>query len=264
MKWLLMILLFVVYGCRRPAPGFDFDLFKGTAAEELASAVKNESKVRIKEILRISKIPPDTKEPKYGHTLLMLAVVNNLDKSVQILLEAGADPNMRSADGEVDLTTPMLLACDNIFKRQICDLDVMKLLIDHKGNVNDSVPIQFLNADFVAKKTPLLEACKSDCLGLVKLLVENGADINSYDYKDGYGPISEAIIYDNLHILKYLLIDKNAKIPKYCYVRQAHNESPRQELTVTDFLNEKEYKPNSKEYKLREEILDFLHKNNER
>lgn len=263
MKWFLMILLFVVYGCRRPAPGFDFDLFKGTAAEELASAVKNESKGRIKEILRISKISPDTKEPKYGHTLLMLAVVNNLDESVQILLEAGADPNMRSAKNEGE-NTPMFLACNPIFKRQICDLDVMKLLIDHKGNVNDSLKVQFLNADYIVKYTPLIEACKSDCLDLVKLLVENGADINSYDYKEGFGPISKAIIYDNLHILKYLVIDKKAKIPKYCYVRQAHNESPRQELTVTDFLNEKEYKPNSKEYKLREEILDFLHKNNER
>lgn len=55
----------------------------------------------------------------------------------------------------------------------------------------------------------------------------------------------------NLKVLKYLIINKKAKVPKFCFVRQAYNESPRKELTITEFLKEQEYEFNSENYKRR-------------
>ncbi|WP_394677963.1 ankyrin repeat domain-containing protein [uncultured Sphingobacterium sp.] len=237
---------------------FDFDLFKRNATRDLANAVKSESKERINEVLRESAISPDIREPKYGHTLLMLAVANNLKKSVRYLLEAGADPNIRSNETEGDLTTPMFIACNHIYKKKICDLDVLELLIAYKGNVNDSLPMVFANANYTVTNRPLLEACKSGCLDIVKSLIEGGADINQYDYSEGVGLISYAIIFDNLEILKYLIIERKIKIPKYCCVIQAHNESPRVEKTIQESLMSKKYKDGSKEFRLREDILNYL------
>lgn len=259
MKYFIVVFIFLITcGCSKPISGFDFDLFKGNATRDLANAVKSESKGRINEVLRESAISPDIREPKYGHTLLMLAVANNLKKSVRYLLEAGADPNIRSNETEGDLTTPMFIACNHIYKKKICDLDILELLIAYKGNVNDSLPMVFANANYTVANRPLLEACKSGCLDMVKLLVNKGADINQYDYSEGDGPISYAIIFDNLEILKYLIIEKKIKIPKYCCVIQAYNESPRVEKTIQESLMSKKYKDGSKEFRLREDILNYL------
>ncbi len=138
----------------------------------------------------------------------------------------------------------------------------MRLLIDHGGKVDDEIYIQYGNSNYRSIETPLTVATKNDCLLVIKLLVQSGADINKYDYTEGHGPLSNSIVYGSLNVLRYLIIDKKAKIPKYCFVRQAHNESLREELTVTDFLTEQKYEDNTKDYKIRKEILDFLKKNN--
>ncbi|QRY57297.1 hypothetical protein [Sphingobacterium siyangense] len=91
MKYFIVVFIFLITcGCSKPIPGFDFDLFKGNATRDLANAVKSESKGRINEVLRESAISPDIREPKYGHTLLMLAVANNLKKICTLFIGSGS------------------------------------------------------------------------------------------------------------------------------------------------------------------------------
>ncbi len=68
------------------------------------------------------------------------------------------------------------------------------------------------------------------------MLVKAGTDLNKYTYYEGYGVITEALIQDNLAIAKYLIIDRQAKVPEYCYVRNKGGNDE-QKLTITEMLS---------------------------
>lgn len=72
--------------------GMDYRNFNGTIAEKLAKAVIREDVEDIREELTANNIPVDYKEPNYGQTLLHIAVMNMKEKSVETLLDLGADP----------------------------------------------------------------------------------------------------------------------------------------------------------------------------
>lgn len=247
--------------CKNYLPGFNFNAFDNTHLKELAKAVENESIEEIEYLVKLRKIEIDYLEPEYGHSLLMLAVANNLKKSTKKLLELGANPNLKSNPldiNSVEITTPMFIACDKIINTSSCELTILSLLIHYGGNVNDELEVQYVGNDYKSKETVLMIACKYDCLEIVNALVKAGADIDKYDYKEGLGPISNAIIYDRMEILRYLIIEKKANIPKYCFVIQSHNETPRKEYTVSDMLLKKNYNEESNDFKIKSEILAYL------
>lgn len=250
--------------CESYLPGFDFKLFDNTDAEKLAEAVKNENLNDIEKIVKTNKTLIDYHDPKFGHTLLMLSVANDLEKSTEKLLELGADPNRKSiqiGNLSAEITTPMFIACSKIYKKNFCDTTILKMLIKHGGDVNTYRMVKFVNAEYETKETLLTEAINYDCLPVIELLINSGIDINNYSYKNGHGPISYAIIQDNLKTLRYLIFEKKIKIPDYVYVRHAYKNNPRVELTIEELLNEKKYDVDSDNYKIRKEILEYL-KNN--
>ena len=87
---------------------------------------------------------------------------------VQVLLEKGANPNP-SEDNRVDYYNipPLIVAtlCEHV--------DIVHLLLLHKGNVNVDVTL-----DREIRVTPLMLAILAGCHQLVKIFVENGADIH--------------------------------------------------------------------------------------
>lgn len=262
-KCIYIVLGFLLIGCDEYLPGFDFDNFKGTKAYELAIAVENENTKKIEEIIKGNKSLVDFLEPQYGHSLLMLSVANNLSESVEKLLELGANPNKRSepvSGINSEVTTAIFIACNKVYRRN-CRTDILELLVKYGGIIDDKIDVKYLNSSYITKETPLMIATKSDCIDLVRKIVELGADINDYSYVNGKGPLSNCIIHDNLNILEYLVIQQKAKIPNYIFVRQAYNNSPRQELTLIEFLNEQNYPKNSNNYKYKDLIIRYLNKN---
>ncbi len=263
-KFIYIILVFLFISCDEYLPGFDFDNFKDTKAYELAIAVENEDIKKIEEIIKDNESLIDFLEPKFGHSLLMLSVANNLDKSVEKLLELGANPNKKSeptSGVNSEVTTAIFIASDKVYKRN-CRTDILELLVKYGGIIDDKIDVKYLNSNYITKETPLMIATKSDCIDLVKKIVELGADINDYSYVNGKGPLSNCIIHDNLNILEYLVIQQKAKIPNYIFVRQAHNNSPKQELTLIEFLNEQEYSTSSDNYKYKKRIINYLEEKN--
>lgn len=261
---LFCLIILTFYSCESYLPGFDFKLFDNTEAVKLAEAVKNENLNDIERIAKKNKTLLDFHDPKFGHTLLMLAVANNLKKSTKKLLELGADPNKKSTPIEnlsVDIDTPMFIACSKIYKKNFCDTTILKMLIKYGGDVNAHRIVKFVNADYKIKETLFTEATKSDCLPVIELLINSGIDINDYSYENGHGPIVNTIIQDNLRILKFLIIEKKIKIPNYVFVRHAYKNDPRVELTLDEFLNEQKYDVDSDNFRIRNEILEYL-KNN--
>lgn len=111
--------------------GTDWNLFKETPAWEYAKAVRDQEIVRFDKILAESNLDIDYEESKYGRSVLQIAVLNNLDNSVQKLLELGADPNHYSkTEGKTALHDAV-----GVFQHND-DTTVLSLLLKHNGDPN--------------------------------------------------------------------------------------------------------------------------------
>lgn len=153
--------------------------------------------------------------------LLYLAVESEELKTVQHLLEKGADANQRTQDG----VSPLLLACEqgsnDIAKLLVnkgakfdipgkkrkfcplhhavryCDLEVVQLLLDKGADIN------IRSRDLW---TPLQRAVETERLDIdmLNLLIANGADIHTRS-KDGFQPIHTAAKFGSLATLDRLV-----------------------------------------------------------
>lgn len=257
-KWLLIVGIMNVWcACNTNSymPGFDYKLFKNTPVWELAKAVEKEDTNQIVIILKDTTLKIDYHERKFGNTLLMLAVASNKKKAVKKLLEYGANPNEKDYFNN---STSIVFACE--YHSDDCDTIILKMLIEHHSDVNFIQKIDRIEdngAHSFVCETVLMTAVKINCLNIIKILVDAGADINKYTYYEGYGAITEALIQDNIAIAKYLIIDRHAKIPEYCNIRN-RGEKDEQKLTITAMLNEREYDHNSDNYKYKKEIINYL------
>lgn len=120
-----------------------------------------------------------------GLTPLSHAIACNCPEMVKMLINVGANVNMRNFKGH----TPLCLACDKD------NLEFAKMLIESGAS---------LEASTKDGETPLLLACKKSNLELVKYLISKGADINA---KTAFGTsvLCSAILYGSSELCKYLL-----------------------------------------------------------
>ncbi len=248
--FLLCILTLGGTGCGPDyMPGFDFKLFRQTPVARLARAVETDDTAAIEKILRDKSIDVDYQEPKFGQALLALSIVNNKLGAAGKLLQHGASPNKRTKHD----TNALFDALTYTFN---CDTIALKLLIRYGADVNAIHADTEDHNDLI--ETPLMAAIgPEDCIDRVKVLVAAGADINKCTYYPGYGALTDALIMENMDVVKYLIVDKNATIPKYCYKRDL-DTSNIQYLTVTDMLNGGNYGTDSSRYRLRTEILVYM------
>jgi ankyrin repeat protein len=236
------------------APGYDFSLFRNTPVYELANAVENQDTIEIQKLVKNNFLNVDYREPKFGNTLLLLAIVNNKNLSASKLLNLGSNPNLRTFNGK----SPFLAACFGA--REIKEpRKILQMLINHGADVNsvqvDTTFDQFgKRQDFQA--SALMLACSYGNLESVKVLVENGASLTSYGNNED-AILSNALTSRNLDIVKYLMINKHAPIPDYCVLREPGTREEKK-LTMTDLLNEVDYTENKEKQKLKLEIIDYL------
>ena len=127
-----------------------------------------------------------------GSTPLMYATLYGDAESVRLLLEAGADPNIRNESG----ATALMWAMDDLDKSRLLirsgadvnarsddgrtplliatarpgSFDVVKLLLDHQAN-----PSQMVNT-YRGPMTPLRLAAEAGDEAMLRLLLERGAD----------------------------------------------------------------------------------------
>ncbi|KAJ8108355.1 hypothetical protein ONZ43_g6451 [Nemania bipapillata] len=104
----------------------------------------------------------NAQEPKSGLTPLAKALLSGNATTVKLLLDNGASPDAKTADGR----TPMYLAADAPRERR----RMIQLLLDKNPSTFDDA-----GPDFVQNNTPLMAAVKRDDPEAVKLLVERGA-----------------------------------------------------------------------------------------
>lgn len=220
----------------------DIRIYKNSEVWELAKAVEKENSELI---TSITKSKPDLlkfQEPIYGQTLLEWAVYTNKYASCEALINAGANPNTQSFNG----TSAFIHAAD-----MNSTSDYLTLLLENGADVN-AVALPSHGFDKTQQlKTPLIAACRSN-LENVKILVQNGADIN-YCNDQFQSPLHEACSFDQIEIIHYLLIDKNADFEKPLYFNIDGDS-----LYITNLLRNMTFKLNSPEYKIKLKVIDFL------
>jgi ankyrin repeat protein len=250
---LLFFLLFLTSSCndrekivdKSKLLGYDYRLFQDTPAWNLAKAVEDEATVKIIAEVKKKGVNPDFQEPKFGNTLLMMAIQNGDYESVKTLLELGADPNKvdkyRGASAMIDAAkaeSPKYL----------------NLLLKYNGDPNAIETAPTRQGDN-SRKTALVSSMSyldDSSLKKVKLLVEAGADINYYNEGHTNLPLSNAIKFDKMDVALYLL-KKGADYKRFMY-----KMSDGQEVYILEALRYNLYDLNSEKYKTKMEIVYFL------
>ncbi len=228
--------------------GNDYRLFQGTPAWALAKAVEDRDTSEIKRQVQEKGVKIDFQEPRFGNTLLMMAVVNSAYESAKILLKLGADPNLENAYRG---STAMIDAANND------NPDYLKLLLGHKGDPNaiEAAPIK--DGD-VARETALNKAISYkdiNNLERVKCLVEAGANINYFnDGNPAYTdlPLADALKHNKMDVVLYLL-QKGAK-----YKITMYRTVDGQDVYILQALRKSVLDLNSPEYQKKLEVIAFL------
>jgi ankyrin repeat protein len=233
-------------------PGYDYELFENTPVYKLAQAVQSDDLSEIIKLVKENKMDVNYREPKFGNNLLMLAIVNQKTETVKTLLDLGADPNLRDTYNDDTALTVAIYYTDS------CDLDKVKLLVDHGADVNTRKKYSREATNETFNETALsLASSEINCIGVVKYLVEKGANINDTLYYKEYGAITSALIQDNLDVALYLIKHPTTQIPDIVYIRNRGREKERK-LSITDMLEEDDYSSDSTKQKYKEEILAYL------
>ncbi len=237
-------------------PGFRFELFGNTPLRELATAVEEQDTLKIVSIVKNEKVNIDFFESKFGQTLLTLALIDNKSSSAKILLSLGADPNIRS---QIDNSTPFLTLCRYI--RQVnSGLGIISLLINHGADVNavqEEKQVNPAGRKVTIKNSALQYLISFGAIEDVQLLVEKGTRLDIYPKNGKNSILCTAIFNPRLDILRYLLIDKKASIPDYCYIRD--EGKPNQKIiTLRDLILDRKEAENIHERELKNEILAYL------
>lgn len=132
-----------------------------------------------------------------GVTSLIMAIQNSSMDIVKLLLDKGAEVNTVRPN---DSVTPLIMA---LWKG---NSDIIKLLLDKGADVNAKLPSIGITAIFMATQNGYVD--------VVKLLIEKGADVNVKEINSGTTPLMAATIHGQPEVAKLLLesgADVNAK-----------------------------------------------------
>ena len=195
---ILLFIIMIICSCEAPVQEhvcYDYNNFKNTPAWELAQAVDAGDTLAIDRILKTDGALIDYQEPYHKMTLLMMAIYNQkratfpytifcdnkyfglwIDRSQWhafcFLLKRGAALEIVDKYGR----TPLMIACGGAGY----DIRFAEKLIQSGADVNAVCPDKYVE-DEGSSSALMSAAWNYDGLAFVKLLVENGADINYID-----------------------------------------------------------------------------------
>jgi ankyrin repeat protein len=228
-------------------PGYRWELFNGTPEWELAKAASHEDTSRIYQIIKQGGVDINSKEPKFGQTVLTLAIANDKLNSVIALLKSGVDVNIRNSIGNQAIHE----ACK--FPRlRPHSAEVIRLLIEYSANVNarssGGIPM-----------VPLAGTTSS--LICTQILLNHGANLYFKDKNDTtyqsyvvWVSLLSAVGDSNMSVAKYIIVDKKMLVPNpICY---SHAHEP---LDIFTILNMPGFDRTPSMAESKKEILRFLH-----
>lgn len=247
MKFLLIVfILFAVSNCTGDNNylGNDVRLFENTPVWDIANAIEKDDTLKLKQL--IASLPPkaiDYQEKKFGKSLLMWSIYSNHYHGFKVLLDAGADINIKAND-----STQAINWAADVYETS----DYLKELLEHKANVNYVANYP----SSVRIRTPLIAAAWSS-LESTKILVEAGANVN-YSYSEGEknnSPLYSAFRGGKIDVIHYLLIEAKAD-PTMRLETRLNGE----DVYAVNLLRKLTFAIGSREHIKKMEIVDFLMK----
>lgn len=173
-----------------------------------------------------------------GNTPLHYACEWKIDSAVAVLLEKGANPNVRNANGETAIFSAIKADSPSTIDL-LMNKGAQKNARDYLGNTplhacvrweskNSAMKlIQWqadLNEQNLAGKTPLAQAARSGRIDMVTFLADNGANVDASD-ATGKTVLIDAIQSGNLDIVKYLVKKEASPHLQEMYGRNAYHEA---------------------------------------
>ena len=248
---------------------FSFDNFKNTSLWELAKSVRDDDANKVREIVSLHKPDIDFKEPNFHQILLALAIQNNKRDAFIELLKAKADPNLLV--GPINDATPFIYSIKNLGN---CDLYYVENLLKHGADPNFKI-VNPQEGSYFENSYPLLVAIGNrkdngrECLELVRLLVNYGADINCC-YNNPLtemceGVLNECLISNSMITLSYFVIEKKIAIPNSVFVEGSFDKTSQEVYSLSEILNTDDYRFESESLshlrKSRNDVLEYLKSN---
>lgn len=222
---------------------FNIEIFRGTPVWEFAKELPSGTvDVTEKVICEIPESLINSREPRFSATLLGWAVWSKRWEVVKQLLLNGADPNVFLSGG----LTPFIQACGRLESTEL-----LRLMIQCGANVNLVTPTNLGVGLYRSFDTPLLAAVISGSMTKVKMLVENGANVDVI----GADSTPAIMACRDIDMLRYLLITKNA----------ACNRSVKSRITneygdIGDHLRMLTYPIGSPEHERKMEVVEYIRK----
>ena len=266
MKNILISLLCVFTYCQndnKPMGDFSFYNFKNTPLENLALAIQNNDLDLIDKEINKNKHILDSKEPNYEMNLLTLSIINNKKIAFSKLLENGSNPNVFV--GINNNYNPLIEA---IYSSDNCDLFYISKLLDYGANPNY---MNDLKISHLHTAIGLMGSDGRECVNIVKLLIENGADVsfckesNNFDCE---GVINLCLNSRSMEVLKYLVVDKKINTSNFIYRMSGNNGGNDSSYTLLEILKHKKFDfsdtvNNPKvSIEMRDQLINFLEKSN--
>jgi len=134
---------------------------------------------------------------KEGKTALMIAAAKGSSELVGLLIDKGADVNASDHAG----FTALISAAYNTASDKDA-FRVVKILLEHRANTDKSTSEGI---------TPLFGAISGGNLDIVRILIENGADVNKSHPLDGTSPLMFSVMDDKNESAE-LLIENGADV----------------------------------------------------
>ena len=228
----------------------DYRLFQNTPAWTLTKAAADGDTSGIRNEILKNKSLLSFREARFGQSLLKLTVMNKDYKSVQTLLELGADPNMQ----DLYSGDSALMEAANIGTMGIeADPRFLRLLLKYGGNPNLEE-----KGPHSRGETSLTFALGNGNLEYVKILVDAGANVN---FVNEYNRILlgdaciAAQLTGNPDFVSYL-IEKGAD-----YKRPFLTTVSGDKYYITNAMRDWRFDLGSEAYKKKMQLVDFLKKN---
>lgn len=249
-KYIILLILFTACINReRPVEiekllGNDYRLFQNTPAWELAKAVQDGNIKKMREQVIDRKINVDTKDPKYGGTLLQLAISNRQIKSITELLELGANPN---EPDKYRGQAAMHIASKKVYTSHP---EYLKLLLKYGGDPNlcEYGPGPEHGS---ARFFPLYIAAGED-IKLAEVLINAGADVNQKLIDSDKTPLFNALFNQKIDIV-LLLLEHGAD-----YKLTYRNPVLNHQEDICFMLRKMMFRIGSKNHKVKMQVVKWL------
>lgn len=227
---------------KKPVEATDLKIFKNTPVWDVAKALFNREFEEASLFFEESPDLIDYQEKKFYQTLLLWAVKNQMVGVTDFLLELEADVELKDGYG----IYPIIQAAN--FK----DNYLLKQLLKYKANPKVIGKPKGIDG-YQKLRTPLI-AASSISIANIDILLNAGVDLDYTETKFGLqNAVITAFRAKRIDLVRHLIIEKKINLDNIQYLDYKGDSTD-----VRTELRKLVYPLDSKEYKVKMEVVDYL------